>query len=157
MDFDEINQILELMRAHGLAEFELERDDLHIRLRKAETPLATLPGPKPGAPEAVNRPSATAEPASGRTGESGATIVEAPILGTFYRSSAQDASPFIEIGDVVKPGDVLCIIEAMKLMNDIKSEHAGEVVEIFAEDGQPVQYGERLFAIRRTEYSAEQR
>ena len=152
MDFDEINQILELMRAHGLAEFELERDDLHIRLRKAETPLATLPtppGPGPVAPEAVNRASATAEPASGGTGESGATIVEAPILGTFYRASAPDASPFVEVGAVVKPGDVLCIIEAMKLMNDIKSEHAGEVVEIFAENGQPVQYGERLFAIRR--------
>ncbi len=100
MDFDEINQILELIRAHGLAEFELERDDLHIRLRKAETPLATLPGPKPGAPEAVNRPSATAEPASGRTGESGATIVEAPILGTFFRASAPDASPFVEVGAV---------------------------------------------------------
>ena len=149
MDFDEINQILELMRAHGLAEFELERDDLHIRLRKAEIPVVTPPGPGPVAPEAVNRASATAEPASGGTGESGTTIVEAPILGTFYRASAPDASPFVEVGAVVKPGDVLCIIEAMKLMNDIKSEHAGEVVEIFAENGQPVQYGERLFAIRR--------
>ena len=153
MDFDEINQILELMRAHGLAEFELERDDLHIRLRKAETPLATLPGAGPVVPEDVTRASATAEAASDGTaesGESGATIVEAPILGTFYRASAPDASPFVEVGAVVKPGDVLCIIEAMKLMNDIKSEHAGEVVEIFAENGQPVQYGERLFAIRRT-------
>ena len=152
MDFDEINQILELMRAHGLAEFELERDDLHIRLRKAETPLATLPtpsGPRPVAPEDVKGASPTAEPASGGTGESAATIVEAPILGTFYRASAPDASPFVEVGDIVKPGDVLCIIEAMKLMNDIKSEHAGEVVDIFVENGQPVQYGERLFAIRR--------
>ncbi len=151
MDYDEINQILELMRVHGLAEFELERGDLHIRLRKAETPLATLPIP-PGAgpvvPEDLNRPSATAEATSGGTGESGAAIVEAPILGTFYRASAPDVSPFVEIGDVVKPGDVLCIIEAMKLMNDIKSEHAGEVVEIFVENGQPVQYGERLFSIR---------
>ena len=149
MNFDEINQILELMRVHGLAEFELERGDLHIRLRKAETPVATPPGPGPVAPEDASQASATAEASTGGTGESGATIVEAPILGTFYRASAPDASPFVEIGDVVKPGDVLCIIEAMKLMNDIKSEHAGEVVEIFVENGQPVQYGERLFSIRR--------
>tara|TARA_B100001971_G_C18163455_1_gene522785 strand:- start:938 stop:1177 length:240 start_codon:yes stop_codon:yes gene_type:complete len=78
------------------------------------------------------------------------TIVEAPILGTFFRASAPDAPPFVAVGDVVKPGDVLCIIEAMKLMNDIKSEFAGEVVDILVENGQPVQYGERLFAIRRT-------
>ena len=149
MDFDEINQILELMRAHGLAEFELERDDLHIRLRKAETAVVTPSGPPPAAPEAVNPASPPAAGASGGTGESGATIVEAPILGTFYRAAAPESSPFVEVGDVVKPGDVLCIIEAMKLMNDIKSEHAGEVVEIFVENGQPVQYGERLFAIRR--------
>jgi len=149
MDYDELNQILELMRVHGLAEFELERDDLHVRLRKAETPVATPSGAGPVVPEVVTRASATAEAARGGTAESGATIVEAPILGTFYRASAPDVSPFVEIGDVVKPGDVLCIIEAMKLMNDIKSEHAGEVVEIFAENGQPVQYGERLFSIRR--------
>ena len=149
MDFDEINKILELMRAHGLAEFELERDDLHIRLRKAETPVVTPPGLRSAGPEDVNRASATAEAVGGGTGESGATVVKTPILGTFYRASAPDASPFVEVGDVVKPGDVLCIIEAMKLMNDIKSEHAGEVVEIFVENGQPVQYGERLFAIRK--------
>ena len=149
MDFDEINKILELMRAHGLAEFELERDDLHIRLRKAETPVVMPPGLRSAGPEDVNRASAAAEAVSGGAGESGTTIVKAPILGTFYRASAPDASPFVEVGDVVKPGDVLCIIEAMKLMNDIKSEHAGEGVEIFGENGQPVQYGERLFAIRR--------
>ena len=137
MDFDEINQILALMREHGLAEFELERGDLHIRLRKAETPAV------------VSRASALPEPASGGTAESDVTIVEAPTLGTFYRASAPDVSPFVDVGDTVKPGDVLCIIEAMKLMNDIKSEYAGEVVDVFVENGQPVQYGERLFAIRR--------
>ena len=147
MDFDEITQILELMRAHGLAEFEFERDDLHVHLRKAET--APAQGQPPAGPEDDKRVSPAAEPASGESSESGATIVDAPILGTFYRASAPDASPFVEIGDVVKPGDVLCIIEAMKLMNDIKSEHAGELVEVFVENGQPVQYGERLFAIRR--------
>jgi acetyl-CoA carboxylase biotin carboxyl carrier protein len=146
MDFDEIHQILELMQAHGLAEFELEREDLHLRLRKAESAVGTPQVPPPVVSEDVDRASTPAEPARG---ESDATIVEAPILGTFYRASAPDASPFVDVGAVVKPGDVLCIIEAMKLMNEIKSEHAGEVVEVFVENGQPVQYGERLFAIRR--------
>ena len=149
MDFDEINQILELMREHGLVEFELERDDLHVRLRKAETSAVASPSPPPAAPAVVTRASATPEPVSSEPAELDPAIVEAPILGTFYRASAPDASPFVDLGDVVKPGDVLCIIEAMKLMNDIKSEYAGEVVDIFVENGQPVQYGERMFAIRR--------
>ena len=149
MDFDEINQILELMREHGLVEFELERDDLHVRLRKAEAPAVTPTNAPPAAPEVTGLASAAQEPANDRTADPDVTIVEAPILGTFYRASAPDASPFVEVGDVVTPGAVLCIIEAMKLMNEIKSEYAGEVVDIFVENEQPVQYGERLFAIRR--------
>ncbi|HJN44254.1 MAG: acetyl-CoA carboxylase, biotin carboxyl carrier protein [Acidobacteria bacterium] len=146
MDFDEIRQILDLMQDHGLAEFELEREDLHLRLRKAEAP-----GTPPSFAPEVGRPvSLPPQPSTGGTVPSDVTIVEAPILGTFFRASAPDAPPFVAVGDVVKPGDVLCIIEAMKLMNDIKSEFAGEVVDILVENGQPVQYGERLFAIRRT-------
>ena len=149
MDFAEINQILELMREHGLVEFELERDDLHVRLRKAETPTVPPPDAVPAVPAGVSSASVSTAPASGGTADANVTVVEAPILGTFYRAGAPDAPPFVEVGDVVKPGDVLCIIEAMKLMNDIKSEYAGEVVDIFVDNGQPVQYGERLFAIRR--------
>ncbi|MDP6579909.1 MAG: acetyl-CoA carboxylase biotin carboxyl carrier protein [Vicinamibacterales bacterium] len=146
MDFDEIRKILDLMEDHGLAEFELEREDLHLRLRKAEAPRSS-----PSFAPEVGRPvSSPPQPSTGGSVPSDVTIVEAPILGTFYRASAPDASPFVAVGDVVKPGDVLCIIEAMKLMNDIKSEFAGEVVDILVENGQPVQYGERLFAIRRT-------
>jgi acetyl-CoA carboxylase biotin carboxyl carrier protein len=145
LDFDEIEKILELMREHGLAEFELEREDIHLRLRKPETSLA-LPEI---APPDGGRVALESQPPADKTAASDVTMVEAPILGTFYRASAPDAPPFAEVGDVVKPGDVLCIIEAMKLMNDIKSEYAGELMEIFVENGQPVQYGERLFAIRR--------
>ena len=94
--------------------------------------------PKPAPPQAL---------APGRA-DLELVVVEAPILGTFYRASAPEAAPFVALGDVVKTGDVLCIIEAMKLMNDITSECDGEVVEIFVESGQPVQYGDRLFAIR---------
>ena len=149
MDFDEITQILELMRTHDLAEFELERDGLHVRLRKAEAPVAPAPAP----PLALAPPAAGSGDAAGTAEASSetasdVTVVDAPILGTFYRAGAPEAPPFVQVGDIVKPGDVLCIIEAMKLMNEIRSEHAGEVVDIFVENGQPVQYGERLFAIR---------
>ena len=148
MDFDEINQILEVMREHGLVEFELERDDLHIRLRKAEVSTAAA-DVAPAVPAVASPASEPPASESAGTTDSNLTVVEAPILGTFYRAGAPDAAPFVEVGAMVKPGDVLCIIEAMKLMNDIKSDYAGEVAEIFVENGQPVQYGERLFAIRR--------
>ncbi len=135
MDFDEIGQILELMQRHGLVEFELERDGERVRIRKPEPAGST---PTPGPPRAVGAGPADLD----------LVVVEAPILGTFYRASAPDAAPFVSVGDVVKTGDVLCIIEAMKLMNDITSECNGEVVEIFVESGHPVQYGDRLFTIR---------
>ncbi len=135
MDFDEIGQILELMQRHGLVEFELERDGERVRIRKPEPAGGT---PTTGPPRAVGAGPADLD----------LVVVEAPILGTFYRASAPDAAPFVSVGDVVKTGDVLCIMEAMKLMNEITSECDGEVVEIFVESGQPVQYGDRLFAIR---------
>jgi biotin carboxyl carrier protein len=135
MDFDEIGQILELMQRHGLVEFELERDGERVRIRKPEPAGGT---PRPTPPRVL---------ASGPA-ELDLVVVEAPILGTFYRASAPEAAPFVALGDMVKTGDVLGIIEAMKLMNDITSECDGEVVKIFVESGQPVQYGDRLFAIR---------
>ena len=134
MDFDEIDQILELMHRHGLVEFELERDGTRVRLRRPER-AADVTAPPPGDVSAV------------RT-EPELAAVQAPILGTFYRASGPDALPFVSVGDVVRTGDVLCIIEAMKLMNEIKSDCDGEVVEAFIESGQPVQYGESLFTIR---------
>lgn len=142
MDFDEVDRILELMREHELAEFELERDGVRLRLRKADTPVGSVPvAARVATPVGVSPASAAAV---------SQVEVRAPILGTFYRASGPDAPPFVQVGHVVTRGDVLCIIEAMKLMNEIKSEYTGEVVEIFVASGEPVQYGERLFAIRRT-------
>ena len=135
MDFKEIDQMLELMDRHGLVEFELERDGARVRLRKPE-PTANVPVLAP-----------PGDVSAART-EADLAVVQAPILGTFYRASGPDASAFVSVGDVVRTGDVLCIIEAMKLMNEIRSEFDGEVVEAFVESGQPVQYGERLFTIR---------
>ncbi len=138
MDFDRIgpalDRMLDLMREHGLAELEIESDGLRVRLRKAGAPGS--PGESAGAPD----------PAAARR-EPVATVVSAPVVGTFYRAAAPDAAPFVEVGDRVEPGDVLCTIEAMKLMNDIKAEFAGEVVEVLAENAQPVEYGQPLFSI----------
>ena len=140
MELEDINRILELMRQHGLVEFEVERDGLRIRARKAN-------GPKPSVAESELAVGLTGKSATTSPG-AGLVFVKAPILGAFYRASGPDMSPFVQVGDVVCKGDLLCVIEAMKLMNEIKSELDGEVVEVFVENGQAVQYGERLFAIR---------
>lgn len=140
MELEDINRILELMRQHGLVEFEVERDGLRVRARKAN-------GPEPSVAESELAVALTGKSATNSPG-AGLVFVKAPILGTFYRASGPDMSPFVQVGDVVCKGDLLCVIEAMKLMNEIKSELDGEVVEVFVENGQAVQYGERLFAIR---------
>ena len=134
IDFDDIDQLVERMRAHGLAEVDLENAKGRIRLRMNETAQSVMPVTvsKP-APEAATGP----------------VVVESPLIGIFYRASAPDAKPFVSIGDTVSPGDVLCIIEAMKQMNDIPSVHAGTIEEVFVENGQPVEYGQRLFTISR--------
>ena len=137
-----LDRVLGLMREHELAELEVESEDLRIRARKAGAAGAS------GEAAAQRRAVAEAAPDPAAVGrEPVATVVEAPVVGTFYRAGAPDAAPFVEVGDRVEPGDVLCVIEAMKLMNDIKAEFAGEVAEILAENGQAVEYGQPLFSI----------
>jgi acetyl-CoA carboxylase biotin carboxyl carrier protein len=161
MEFEDIERILELVRAHDLAEFELERDGLKLRVRKNAAgaphvvqpampapPLAPSPIPVPQQPGPV----AAVQPTSPSPVEGDDTVelavVKSPIVGTFYRSAEPGAAPFVDIGDQVKKDQVLCIIEAMKLMNEITSEYEGEIVSVYVENGKPVQYGERLFAIK---------
>ena len=156
MNLDDVREILALMRENGIAEFEIEREGLKLRLRKdsAAPAVASVPvvvagvhaapvAPLPPAPE----PAVPALPVSHDT-EVELAVVKSPIVGTFYRSPEPGTASFVEIGTTVKKGQVLCIIEAMKLMNEIDSEYDGEIVNIYVENGQPVQYGERLFAIR---------
>jgi acetyl-CoA carboxylase biotin carboxyl carrier protein len=161
MTVDEIKQILELMREHELAEFELQREGETLRLRKHSPPHWT--GPMNSVPPAafhapVAPPFAAATAA--QTGDAPVlepasedvdlAIVKSPIVGTFYRAAEPGSPPFVETGQAVSKGQVLCIIEAMKLMNEINAECDGEVVKVYVENGQAVQYGERLFAIRPT-------
>ena len=156
MNLDEIKQILEMMREHELAEFELERDDFKLRLRKNAAGQWTppmpqvnyMPAPVP-APTAVPGAAPAADAVLTAADEDiDLTIVKSPIVGTFYRAPEPGAKNFVDPGQPVRKGQVLCIIEAMKLMNEITAETDGEVVKVYVENGQAVQYGERLFAIR---------
>jgi acetyl-CoA carboxylase biotin carboxyl carrier protein len=155
MNLDDIRKILELVREHELAEFELERDGLKIRVRKeAGGPLTALtsevgsraPGPPP--PPLPLAGAGGVVPALPDAESVELAVVKSPIVGTFYRSAEPGAPAFVDVGQMVKRGQVLCIIEAMKLMNEIDCEYDGEIVSVYVENGQPVQYGERLFAIR---------
>jgi acetyl-CoA carboxylase biotin carboxyl carrier protein len=157
MDFEEIKQILALVRENDLAEFELEHQGFKIRIKKDGGHPIVVAAPVAGAalaPAVVAQtpaaPASTAPeaPAAPDDGEMELAIVKSPIVGTFYRASEPGARSFVEVGDVVRKGQVLCIIEAMKLMNEIDSEYEGEVVKVYVENGQAVQFDERLFAIR---------
>jgi acetyl-CoA carboxylase biotin carboxyl carrier protein len=154
MDFDEITRILEMMREHELSEFELERDNLKLRIRKHAAHVAVAPHAHPPATPLAPPPAVAAPALAGSAALTAAeedvelVIMKSPIVGTFYRAAEPGARPFAEEGDRVKQGQVLCIIEAMKLMNEINAEVDGEVVKVYVENGQAVQYGERLFAIR---------
>jgi len=158
MTFDEIKQLLEVVREHELSEFELERDGFKIRVvKQGSAPAVSMAGfaapPAPPPPiaqgqAAVPSPAAPAAAAPDDAGEVELAVVKSPIVGTFYRSPEPGAPSFIEVGQPVRRNQVLCIIEAMKLMNEITSEYEGELVKCYVENGQAVQYGERLFAIR---------
>ena len=156
VDLVELERILEFMQKHDLEEFEYERNGLRLRLRKpsavapvtprtiplSEIVVAAAPGPAPpSAPSPPREPT----PESGRSDD--IHIIKSPIVGTFYASPSPGSEPFVTVASHVEAGQVLCIIEAMKLMNEIESDVAGEVARIFVENGHPVEYGEPLFGI----------
>jgi len=147
-DFDDIERMVEFMEAHGLSEFELEEDGRRVRLKKAKTSADDLLSRSAGnaAKDAtLSSESMTSDEADQ---DDGLIVVKSPIVGTFYRAPDPDTDPFVEVGTGIKKGQVLCIIEAMKLMNEIDAEEDGEIVNIFIENGQAVQYGDKLFAIK---------
>ena len=161
MEFSDIERILALVKEHDLAEFELEREGLKIRVRKSGGVPTMFHAASPGLPllqAAVPQAMPAMAPAPAASGPVGPrldeeeslelAVVKSPIVGTFYRSPEPGAASFVEIGQRVKKDQVLCIIEAMKLMNEITSEYDGEIVSAYVENGKPVQYGERLFAIK---------
>jgi acetyl-CoA carboxylase biotin carboxyl carrier protein len=157
VDISDLKEILRILEAQDITEFELEQDGVKLRVCRAAAPApaSVLPAAPPTLAVAPVLPApapSTAGPAEAspvpEPGENG-TVVKSPIVGTFYRAPDPNSPPFASVGDRVKVGQVLCIIEAMKLMNEIEAEVAGEVVRVHPENGQPVQYGDPLFTIRR--------
>jgi acetyl-CoA carboxylase biotin carboxyl carrier protein len=160
MTLDEIKRLIEFLREQDITEFELDYDGVKLRVKSGVPPTASVPmvplvhavaapAAAPASAPAGNAPTTPAD-AESEPPEEGTelAIVKSPIVGTFYRAPEPEAKNFVDVGEVVKKGQVLCIIEAMKLMNEIDSEYDGEVVNVYVENGQAVQYGERLFAIR---------
>ena len=161
VNLDELRELIALMRDNGLAELELERQDFRVRLRRESSnahepnvvgpdrPVIPIPiiDPVLRAPEAAPVQKADAKK-SDEAQDQDLHIIPSPIVGTFYRSPSPTADAFVKIGSSVEPDTVVCIIEAMKLMNEIQAEAAGEVVKIYVENGQPVEYGQPLFGIR---------
>jgi acetyl-CoA carboxylase biotin carboxyl carrier protein len=155
-EMEQIAHLLKTMAEHNLEEFEYSRGDLRIRLKKPSAGVAYLSAPAPtpeiivtGAPPQA---ASSSTPAPAATPEARPTedlhLVKSPIVGTFYGSPSPGAEPFVKVGGYIEAGQTLCIVEAMKLMNEIESDMSGEVLRIFAENGQPVEYGQPLFGIR---------
>ena len=156
---DEIQELINLLIEKEISEFELEKNGLKIRIKRsaaqsgssaaaaqtAVLPLVPGPFPLPAAASAASSPAP--EPAPLDSTED-LYVIKSPIVGTYYSASSPNAPPFVKVGDVVQVGQVLCIIEAMKLMNEIESEVAGTVARIYVENEQPVEYGQSLFALR---------
>jgi acetyl-CoA carboxylase biotin carboxyl carrier protein len=156
MDLDDVKEILALVKEHDLAELEIERDGLKVRVRKAGREITVMPpipmaamGPV-AAPQPVPAPAAggTAEVAPAEPTGMDLAVIKSPIVGTLYRAPEPGAPNFVEVGAKVKKGQVLCIIEAMKLMNEIESEADGVITAVHVENGRPVQFGDRLFTLK---------
>ncbi len=156
VDLKDLERLVAFMAHHGLEEGEYQRGAVHIHLRKPSQGIPAHPQQAllhsiPGSPVAAQ--GAGKQGAEAPTGATGATehlhIVKSPIVGTFYEAATPGAQPFVRVGDRVKAGQILCIIEAMKLMNEIEADSAGEIVRRLVENGQPVEYGQPLFALRR--------
>jgi acetyl-CoA carboxylase biotin carboxyl carrier protein len=162
MTIEEIKELIQVFSESGVAEMEVHRGGNSLRLKRADVhqeyvvPVAATAPPLAAHGSAAHNPAGHAHAASAGSGASAipATVdeshelVKSPIVGTYYESPAPGAPPFVRVGDVVEPGQVLCIIESMKLMNEIESEIAGTVVAKLVENGRPVEYGEALFAVR---------
>ena len=143
MNIKDLKEYIEFMKEHELSELEVQDGDKKIRLKKDTCPaLAPMPNPPAMAPQGA----AALTPA--KAGALDGTIeIKSPMVGTFYRSPSPGANSYVEAGTTIKPGDVLCIVEAMKLMNEIKAEVAGKIVQINADNGDPVEFGQVLFTI----------
>ena len=152
MDLRKLKKLIDLVQESGIAELEITEGEERVRIARGGvvnvTPLnvpaaPAMPAPPAAAAAAAPAAQAAAEPVAGQEGH----VVKSPMVGTFYRAPAPDAKPFIEVGGTVKEGQTLCVIEAMKLMNEIEADASGTIKAVLVENGQPVEYGQALFII----------
>ncbi|MBI1978132.1 MAG: acetyl-CoA carboxylase biotin carboxyl carrier protein [Candidatus Omnitrophica bacterium] len=148
MTIKELKDMINLMQEHGLSELEIEKNGFKIRLKKGASG-AIVQEAIISQPKSLREETSTQAQGSTSELEAGVTIVKSPMVGTFYAAPAPDAEPYVARGKEIKVGDVLCIIEAMKLMNEIKSETSGRVSDILVENGQPVEFDQPLFKIQK--------
>jgi acetyl-CoA carboxylase biotin carboxyl carrier protein len=159
MNQKELKELIEFLIEKDIAEFELERGDVKVRIKRGAEPAPLHGGDAryfavhsapPPAPELATKPAVPAPPAieAAPEPEAGLHMVHSPIVGTFYECPSPGSPPFVKVGDTVEVGQVLCIVEAMKLMNEIESDVAGEIVTKLITNGQPIEYGQDLFSIR---------
>jgi acetyl-CoA carboxylase biotin carboxyl carrier protein len=153
MTIEEIKELLQIFNESGVGELEVQRGEDRLRIKRAgmnkeyvvtPTPAPVAPSSAPASPPVT----AAAGAAPARAPETDGMLVKSPIVGTYYDAPSPDAPPFVKVGDSVEPGQVLCIIESMKLMNEIEAETGGTIVAKLVENGRPVEYGEALFSIR---------
>jgi acetyl-CoA carboxylase biotin carboxyl carrier protein len=149
MNIKEIKEMINLMNENGLAELEVEKDDMRIRLKKTPTGFESMELPlNYPVNAAIPVPAKTQAPPETEVKPAIKTVeIKSPMVGTFYRAPSPEAPPYVEIGQVIEPGQVICIIEAMKLMNEIKSEIRGKILEILVDNAEPVEFGQSLFII----------
>jgi acetyl-CoA carboxylase biotin carboxyl carrier protein len=150
LDLKEIKELIALMRKNDLSVFKLEQEGFKVTLKRGSDPIITVSQPGVHAAPLVAPVQPAANPAAPPPVPAGEKLkdIDSPMVGTFYASPSPDAQPFIKVGQEIQPDTVVCIIEAMKVMNEIKAECAGTVVEIVAENGKSVQYGQALFRVR---------
>ena len=158
MNQKELKELIEFLIEKDIAEFELERGDVKVKIKRAgehtvvhtraDVPYVALTVPQPGQPSVAASPGAQLPVPVEPVPEENLHMVKSPIVGTFYEAPSPGAPPFVKVGDTVELGQVLCIVEAMKLLNEIESDVAGEIVKKMGSNGQPIEYGQELFAIR---------
>jgi acetyl-CoA carboxylase biotin carboxyl carrier protein len=159
LDLKQIKQIIELMKRSELTEFAVEEEGFKLKIRRGTNGLpvvssgrgssAPFPGVDPTPPVSASAPASGGTPAPGAPQEeTGVTYVKSPMVGTFYRAASPESKPYVDVGAKVVENSVVCIIEAMKIMNEIQAETKGTVVEALVENGQPVEYGQRLFKVK---------
>lgn len=151
MNLKEIKDVIALMNENGLTEIEIEREGLKLKLKRSVLEAQAAAAPAHYAVESIPAPKAPAAPGSAAAAEDASKKntkeIKSPMVGTFYRSPSPEAAPFVEIGQTVEVGQVVCIVEAMKLMNEIKSEVRGRIAEVSIENAEPVEFGQTLFVV----------